>query len=467
MNSQIADSRLWLPEGTTRLTPREGGEYVLYWIQVTQRAVDSFALEYAIEQANELGVPVLVYFSLRPDYPWASDRFHTFMLEGVVDMAAGFTERGIQFAHFLDQREQTDGVDHHANLKALASRAALVVTDWFPTFIMPRQLRQLRDSVDAPVVAVDSACVVPAQSLEKAYSGARHIRPVLMEHLDNWLQPVPSEAPEITTPIELPFEPTVVTTENIPELVAACPIDHTVPPAIGWTGGTRAAEERLAWWVTNGLPRYLERNDPNVDVTSKMSPYFHFGQISVHRVLLAARAAGHKEQYDKFLDETLTWRELSFNLCRFDPKHRTTSAIPEWARKELADGESDPREALYTDEELEHARTGDALWNAAQRSYLHHGWMHNYMRMLWGKSVIAWTDTAADAFRILEHLNNKYSLDGRDPSSYGGMLWCFGKFDRPFYRRPIYGTVRYMSLKAAKGKFDTARYIASMRGGEG
>ncbi len=466
MLSQLPDARLWFPTGTDHVTPRSGGDYVLYWIQVTQRAEDNFALEYAIEQANALGVPVLVYFALRPDYPWASDRFHTFMLEGVVDMAAGFAERGIQFAHFLDQREQGDGVDHHEHLKALAARSALVVTDWFPTFIMPRQLKQLREAVDAPVVAVDSACVVPAQSLEKAYSGARHIRPVLMAHLESWLQPVPNEAPRVTTPIELPFEPTVVTPETIAELVAGCPIDHAVPPAIGWTGGTRAAHARLAWWLEHGLPRYLERNDPNVDATSKMSPYFHFGQIAVHRVLLAARDAGHTAQYEKFLDETLTWRELAFNLCRFEPKHRTVAAIPEWARKELATGEADPREALYTDEELEQAQTGNALWNAAQRSYLHHGWMHNYMRMLWGKSVIAWTDDAAHGLRILEHLNNKYSLDGRDPSSYGGILWCFGKFDRPFYRRAIYGTVRYMSLKAAKGKFDVERYVESIAGGE-
>lgn len=460
----LPDSRLWLPEGISKLTPRPGGEYLLYWIQTTQRAEDNFALEFAIEQADALGVPVLAYFSLRPDYPWASDRFHTFMLQGVVDMAAGFAERGIQFVHFLDQREQGGGVDHHANLKALAARAAMVVTDWFPTFIMPRQLRQLRDSVAAPVVAVDSACVVPAQSLGKAYSGARHIRPALMEHLDNWLQPVPRSTPAVTTRIELPFDQTIVTPETIPALVAGCPIDHTVPPAIGWTGGSRAAEQRLEWWLEHGLPRYHERNDPNVDATSRLSPYFHFGQLSVHRALLAARDAGCPEQYATFLDETLTWRELAFNLCRFDPRHRTTSAIPEWARKELANGEADPREALYTDQELEQARTGSELWNAAQRSYLHHGWMHNYMRMLWGKSVISWTDNAAEALRLLEHLNNKYSLDGRDPCTYGGILWCFGKFDRPFYRRPIYGTVRYMSLKAAKGKFDVGRYVESMGG---
>ena len=459
----LSDARLWLPSGTHRLVPRPGGEFVLYWIQVTQRAHDNFALEFAIEQADALGVPVLAYFSLRPDYPWASDRFHTFMLEGVVDMAAGFARKGIQFAHFLDQRVLGEGVDHHTNLKALASRAALVVTDWFPTFIMPRQLKLLREAVDAPVIAVDSATVVPAQSLDKAFSGARHIRPVLMKELDNWLQPVPNSTPRITREVSLPFEPTLVTRERIPKLVAACAIDHTVAPARGWTGGGVAARTRLDWFAEHGLPRYLERNDPNVDATSKMSPWLHFGHVSPHEVLLAAKAQGPSEQYDKFLDETLTWRELAFNLCRFEPRHRTLAAVPEWAQKELADHSDDPR-TLYSDEQLEQAQTDNALWNAAQRSYLRDGWMHNYMRMLWGKSIIGWTESPERALHLLEHLNNKYSLDGRDPNSYGGILWCFGKFDRPFYRRPVLGTVRYMSLKAAAGKFDVERYVRSTEG---
>lgn len=459
----VTPERLWLPHGTDRLTPRPGGEYVLYWIQVTQRAHDNYALEYAIEQANALGVPVLVYFSLRPDYPWASDRFHTFMLEGVLDMAAGFAERGIQFAHFLDRRVQGEGVDHHANLKALAARAALVVTDWFPTFIMPRQLKQLREAVEAPVVAVDSACVIPSKRLDKAYSAARYIRTALMGELDQWLHPVPNSEPRVRRTIDLPFEPTIVTRDGIASLVAACPIDHAVGPANGWTGGTSAAHARLDWWTEHGLPRYLERNDPNVDATSKMSPWLHFGHVAPQTVLLRARAAQGGEQWEKFLDEMLTWRELAFNFCRFEPKHRTLAAVPEWAQKELREHEGDPREYLYDDAELEEARTGDELWDACQRAYLRDGWMHNYLRMLWGKSVIAWTENAERAIRVLEHLNNKYALDGRDPNSYGGILWCFGRFDRPFYRRPIYGTVRYMSLKAAKTKFDVKAYVRSMR----
>ena len=190
-----------------------------------------------------------------------------------------------------------------------------------------------------------------------------------------------------------------------------------------------------------------------------LSPYLHFGNISPQEVLLRAREAGSAAQFAKFQDELLTWREISYNFVYHNPGHRTVEAIPAWAREELRKGEADPRPVLYSEEEMGRAQTGDELWNAAQRAYLVDGWMHNALRMLWGKAVLQWTPNAQEALRVLEHLNNKYSLDGRDPNSYGGIHWIFGKFDRPFYRRPIYGTVRYQSLKAAEKKFDVARYL--------
>jgi deoxyribodipyrimidine photo-lyase len=460
----LTDDRIWLPEDATRVDPRPGGEFVLYWMQVTHRAHDNFALNHAIERANALGLPVLVYHGLRHDYPWASDRFHTFILEGVRDLVAAFAARGIQYAFYLDDREAGGDEAGPSPLVALAMRAALVVTDWFPTFIMPRQLKALRARIDVPVVAVDSATVIPAKRLAKSYSAARWIRPDLMGPLPDWLLPVEVVEPEVRREIELPFTPTRPA-DDLAALVASCAIDHSVAPARGWTGGTGAARARLDWWLEHGLPRYLERNDPNVDVTSKMSPWLHFGHVSVHEVLLAAREAGPDAPWQKFLDETLTWRELAFNFCRFQPKHRTVAGIPDWARTELAEHEGDPRQAIYTDEELERGTTDDELWNACQQAYLRDGWMHNYLRMLWGKSVIGWTEDAPRALRVLEHLNNKYALDGRDPNTYGGILWCFGRFDRPFFRRPVYGTIRYMSTNAARKKFDVPAYIRSMAPG--
>ncbi len=445
--------------------PRAGGELVLYWIQTTHRAHDNFALEFALEQANGLGLPLVVYHALRPDYPWASDRLHTFILESVVDLAADFAARGLQYAFYLDPGPGARPA--RSPLVALAERAALVVTDYFPTFIVPRQTRALRRKVETPVIAVDSCTVVPLRQLDRQHATARSIRPVLHAALPHHLWRVRSGEVRVRRTVELPFDPLVPIAAAIPGLVAALPIDHTVPPAREIRGGTRAGRARLERFVALGLPRYAEsRGDPNdEDATSRLSPYLHFGNLSPHEVLLAAREAGPAAQFEKFQDEALVWRELAYNFVDRDPRHRTVEAIPTWAREELRKGEGDPRPVLYSDEALEQARTGDELWNAAQRAYLVDGWMHNVLRMLWGKAVLQWTPDAASCLRILEHLNNKYALDGRDPASYAGIHWIFGKFDRPFYRRPVYGTVRYQSLKAATGKFDTGAYISRLSQG--
>ena len=444
--------------------PRTDGDLVLYWMQTTQRVRYNFALEFAIDQANRLRLPVLVYHALRHDYPWASDRIHTFILETVVDLYRGFEARGIQYVFYLertgDDAEARRGAGKPSPLVELANRAAVVATDFFPTFIVPRQIKALRAKVDTPIVAVDSCTVVPMKCFGREHATAAGFRPRLLAALPEFLRPFESREPTVHRSVEIPFEPVRPTPGGIPALVASCDIDHTVPRARSLRGGAAAAGRRLDHFLKSGLPRYEEdRGDPNEDATSMLSPYLHFGNISPHEVLLRARESGPTRQFAKFQDELLTWREISCNFVYHNPRHRTVEAIPAWAREELRKGEADPRPVLYSEVEMDRAQTGDHLWNAAQRAYLVDGWMHNTLRMLWGKAVLQWTPNAAEALRILEHFNNKYSLDCRDPNSYGGIHWIFGKFDRPFYRRPIYGTVRYQSLKAAEKKFDVATYV--------
>ncbi|HEX3274214.1 MAG TPA: deoxyribodipyrimidine photo-lyase [Gemmatimonadales bacterium] len=445
-------------------SPRRGGDHVLYWMQSTFRAQQNHALEFAVTQANQLGLPLLVYHGLRHDYPWASDRHHTFLLETAADLALELEALGIQYAFYLerdgDDAEVRRAAGRPSPLVALAGRAALVVTDYFPTFLAPRQTRALRRKVETPVIAVDSATVVPVRYFERGYPTAPPFRARVLAALPRFLAELEPCAPWVRAPVDLPFEPTA-TAGRIAELVAACDVDHTVGPAPGIRGGPRAARDRLDRFLRDGLPRYEEgRSDPTADATSGLSPYLHFGNLSPIEVLRRAREAGPDAAFAKFRDELLTWRELAFNFTHFDPHHRTVSAIPDWARRELAEHEADPRPARYSADDLEQARTAEPLWNAAQRAYLRDGWMPNALRMLWGKAVIQWTRTAGEALAILEHLNNKYSLDGRDPSTYLNLQWVFGKFDRPFYRRPIYGTVRYLSLRAAEKKFDVARVLA-------
>ena len=478
------DYRIHAPTDTR---PRHGGEFVLYWMQTTQRAHDNFALNFAIEQADALGLPLQVYHGLRHDYPWASDRFHTWILEGVIDLYAGFAARGINYAFWLDEGTESFTQWPAGNRQREAGngrRAGLIPLPLIQSSsrrqprgpgragchgLLSDLHRSAPDSFPAarqstPVIAVDSATLVPMAYHRKEHGTARGIRPVLMEALPHYLWPVDNPSPRIRRPIELPFDPVLPTPGTIASLVARCDIDHAVAPSPMFRGGTVAGAPGSATSWRQGLRHYADlRNDPNEpDAVSRLSPYLHFGNLSIHEILLAAQDAGPADQYASFLDEALTWREISHNFCYFNPKHRTPEGMPGWAREQLAEHEADPRPVLYSDEELEFAKTGDELWNAAQRSYLRDGWMHNYMRMLWGKAVLQWTPNAAECLRVLEHLNNKYSLDGRDPNSYGGIMWTFGKFDRPFYRRPVYGTVRYQSLKAARDKFDVPRYVKSM-----
>jgi deoxyribodipyrimidine photo-lyase len=442
--------------------PRRGG-HVLYWMQSTFRTRENHALDFAIEQANALRLPLLVYHGLRHDYPWASDRFHTFLLETVADLDADFEELGIQYAFYLERGGDDAAARRAAGqpspLVDLARRAALVVTDYFPTFLAPRQTRALRRKVETPVVAVDSATVVPVRYHERAHATAASFRPRVMAALPGFLAQSRAAELEVRRAVALEFEPTRVN-GNIAALAASCDIDHSVGPTPAIRGGPHAAQRRLEHFLEAGLPRYAtDRGDPNA-ATSRLSPYLHFGNISAAEVVRRVRDAGPADAAAGFIDELVTWRELAFNFVHHDPRHRTIAAMPEWARRELHVGESDPRPALYSLEELEAARTADPLWNAAQMAYVRDGWMPNPLRMLWGKAVVQWTRTAEEALRVLEHLNNKYSLDGRDPSTYLNLHWVFGKFDRPFYRRPIYGTVRYMSTKAAGKKFDVGRVIA-------
>ena len=430
------------------------GHFVLYWMQTTLRARDNSAFNFAVQEADRLRQPVLVYQGLRPDYPWASDRHHTYILQSAADLARDFAELGVQYEFILERT--AGGQDAESPLVNLAKRAALVVTDFFPTFIVPRQTARLRrilqlDGSATPVVAVDSACVVPVAAHGRAFSTARAIRPVLLDALPHYLHPVGTAHPRVRRRVEVPFE--TPSFDDIAALVASCSIDHSVPPSPVFPGGAVAARQRLDRFLEQGLPRYEERSHPASDASSGLSPYLHFGNISPQEVLLAAREAGPEDQYLKFRDQVLTWRELAFNFTYYDAQHRDPESIPAWARRELEEHSEDPRPALYSEEQLERGETGDALWNAAQRQYLDNGYMHNYLRMLWGKAVLQWTPDYRAAHRILVHLNNKYSLDGRDPNSYAGIAWIFGKFDRPFYRRPVYGLVRYMSLGAARKKF--------------
>lgn len=438
----------------------KNARYVLYWMQMFKRTSNNHALIWAVRKANELKLPLIVYEGLKYYYPWASDRLHTFILEGVEEKRKEFSRLGIRYIFFLEQDKESP-----KNIVArLVKNAALIVTDDFPCFIIPEHNRRIAERANVAVHAVDSNGVIPMSKFDKEEYAAYTIRPKIKKLLDNYLKPLQEETIEIDSrniDLDADFE-TVVSADEIPKLVSQCDIDHFVKPSNIYHGGTANGRERLNKFVAEILPDYEHsRNKPDRDGSSRLSAYLHFGYLSALEVALAVKDSDAPQgSKDAFLEELIVRRELSFNMTRHNERYDSTAALPAWVHKTMREHANDERQFNYTLDELESGQTHDELWNACQREMVKTGSMHNYVRMLWGKNVIAWTENYEVAFETLVHLNNKYCLDGRDPNSYAGILWCFGKHDRPWMERPIFGQIRYMTSGSTGKKFDSRKYIA-------
>jgi deoxyribodipyrimidine photo-lyase len=447
-----------IPLNEKRLQP--DGEYVLYWMQSTQRFEDNWALRLATLEADRVGKPLLIHQGLDPTYPYASARFHTFIMQGARELARRAPSLGLTYRFALRRRRSDD----RRVLDRLAARAAIVVTDLFPTAGVAERSQRLAARVNCRVLAVDSVGVVPAATFHKEEYAARTIRPKIAKVLAHSVEPVDDRPPKRPLPPALlaPLQVDWLDIERcrIDDEVARCEVDHAVR-AVETVGGLEAARALLHAFAGDGLHGYAERrrNPSDTGGSSRLSPYLHNGMISPLEVVSAVREAAPSAQSEAFLNEMLTWRELSLNFCLRNPDHGSLAALPDWVHRSMAAHADDPREVTYTLDELERAATHDPIWNAGQRELVETGQMHNVVRMLWGKSVITWAPTYADALEWLLHLNNKYGLDGRDPNSFAGIQWCFGKFDRPFAARPVWGTIRPMSLERAHAKYDIVEYL--------
>jgi deoxyribodipyrimidine photo-lyase len=432
------------------------GDYVLYWMQAFCRAEDNAALDFAIDRANELGVPCLVYESLRPNDPHASDRFHTFVLEGARDVAARLARRGIAHAFVLPRTAEDAG----GALGRLAARARMVVSDDHP--FVARRNAAAAASAPCTYVVVDDCAVVPLALLTKADPAARSLRPRLMAALDAWLRPLEQVEPRVTPlpRLELPFEPEDLGRADVQRLVASCAIDHEVPPVAGVQGGTTAAEVALRAFARDALGSYdVDRNDPSRRSTSELSAYLRSGMLSPRRVALEAREWGRGAALDAFLDPLLVWRGLSFHFARSRDDHASWTALPAWARATLQEHRGDARSADLSRDDLEASRSPDPLWNAAMRELRSRGTIAPYARMLWGKLPLGWMPRPEDAHAAAVHLNDRWALDGRDPCGYAGVSWCFGLHDRPWPSRTVLGKVRAMTSGSARRKLDFEGYI--------
>ncbi|MGI5816786.1 MAG: deoxyribodipyrimidine photo-lyase [Armatimonadota bacterium] len=422
-------------------------EFVLYWMQASQRARFNHALEYASRQADELKVPLVVGFGLDATYPEANARHFAFMLQGLQETALALRERGVTLA--VRKAPPDDAALEFSH------RACMVVCDRGYLRHQKRWRERVADEADCRVVQVETDVVVPVEvASDREEYAARTIRPKLHRHIDDYLVDLAESGPERDS-LDLGFN-----SADVSDPAAALDrldVDRSVQPVSEYTGGTSEAERLLDEFIASRLADYDERrNEPADNWVSHMSPYLHFGQISP--VYVASQVAGH-EGDEAYLEELIVRRELAINFCHFNPRYDSIDALPDWALTTLAEHSSDGRPYVYTAQQFERAETHDEYWNAAQMEMVLTGKMHNYMRMYWGKKILEWTEDASDAHAIIAWLNNRYELDGRDPVSWGNFAWIFGKHDRPWQEREIVGKVRWLAASGLERKFDIDAYV--------
>jgi deoxyribodipyrimidine photo-lyase len=431
--------------------PEPAGLCVVYWMQRAQRGIDNPALDVAVEAANALHKPVVVFFAPVPFYPNANLRHYRFLNEGIPNIAVDLAKKNVGFV--------LRRYPEHSLLKFCDEvQPALVIGDENPMREPERWRQKAARKLKAPLWTVDSDVIVPSKLMQNAQYAAHTIRPRLQTVLSKYL--VGSRNPAA----HVPWKKTACVASLHPNssVTGGWVIDRSVKPVSSWRGGSGEAMRLLRDFVQHKLDGYgTQHNKPEVDHTSRLSPYLHFGHISPITVALAAQDAD-VPQADKeaFLNQITIWRELAVNLVRFNLDYDNFECGEPWAHRTLAKHAKDHRPIIYTERQLEHAETHDQLWNAAQIQMVNTGWMHNHMRMYWAKKILEWSRTPAEAHQTAVRLNDKYELDGRDPNGYAGIAWAIvGKFDRPWFDRPIFGQIRYMSGQSTGGKFDSERYI--------
>ena len=446
------------PERLSKLTdadPRDG-DYVLYWMQNAQRAEHNPALEFAARRANELKLPLLVGFGLTDDYPGANLRHYRFMLEGLAEVEASLERRGVAFTLRAGDPDRV-AID-------LAGDAAAVVVD--RGYLRPQ--KQWRKSVadaladECEFTQVEGEVVVPVDLVsDKREYAARTIRSKINKRRGDFLvelktTPVKKDAGSLSIDDGLDLS-------DVPALCDSLTLDREVGPVSQFfEGGTTAAKTRLRALLDDGFDKYsAHRNQPQTSDLSYLSMALHFGQISpVEAVLMTLERYPEGENTDDFLEEVIVRRELTHNYVHFTPRdYDSYDALPDWAKKTLAEHSGDEREHVYTRKELEAAETHDEYWNAAMREMKHTGYMHNYMRMYWGKKILEWTNTPEYGNRITREINDKYFLDGRDANSYANVNWIYGLHDRPWTERPVFGKTRYMNANGLRRKCDIDGYV--------
>lgn len=429
--------------------PVQDRAFVLYWMQAAQRAAYNHALEYAIEQANARQKPVLAAFSLTDDFPEANERHYAFMLQGLKETQIALAKRNIQLVLLHGKPDET--------IPKLTKNADLLVMDEGYLRIQQQWRNAIAEAVACKTCEVTTNLIVPVEeATDKENFSAGTLRPRITKQLDTYLIPLNPTKPKHSS-LSLKFKS--VDISDTEKALKKLNVDRSVKASPIFTGGATEAEKRLKYFIEHKLDDYAgKRNDPNEDCQSSLSPYLHFGQISSLYVALEIMKTNSPGR-ESFLEELIVRRELSHNFVYYNPRYDDYDALPAWALRTLNFHAKDKRDYLYSPRQFETAQTHDPYWNAAQMEMVITGKMHNYMRMYWGKKILEWSKTPKNAFETALYLNNKYELDGRDPNGFAGVAWCFGKHDRAWTERPVFGKIRYMNAAGLKRKFDIEAYV--------
>ncbi len=464
-----------------------GGDFVLYWMTAFRRVNWNFSLQRAVDWARELNKPLIVLEALRCGYQWASDRFHQFILDGMADNARSLRKRTVLYYPYVEEvKGEGKGL-----VEALAEKSCVVITDDFPAFFLPRMIAAVSRRLPVLMEQVDSNGLLPMRAANKVFTTAFAFRRFLQKKLPGTLNERPKANPlhRVKLPVMDTFPRGIekhwpIASSRLldgdPEALSSLPIDHGVQ-VVETRGGSRQAEKALEKFTGNRLALYPEnRNHPDEEATSRLSPYLHFGHISVHQVfvrilekeewsskMISGKTTGSRsgwwgmsEAAEAFLDQMVTWRELGFNMCWQQKDFDQYESLPHWALQTLSKHSKDKRPYVYPLKVFETAKTHDPLWNAAQIQLVQEGQIHNYLRMLWGKKILHWSKTPREALKVMLELNNKYALDGRDPNSYSGIFWVLGRYDRAWGpERHVFGKVRYMSSKNTARKVRVKAYV--------
>ena len=469
----------------TNHSASNSGEYVLYWMTAMRRLRYNFGLQRAVEWANELQRPLLIFDAVRTNYRWACDRFHQFLIDGIVERSSQLSSSRAAHCAYIEPH-----ANHGAGLmETLAKHACVIVADDYPCFFHPALYHRIASTWGCALEIVDSNTIVPMRLPDRTFTVAHSYRRYMQKVVAECMPQFPIEEPLGGLKTErLKALPGVIKKKwgcglsgeglSLYSDLSTLPIDHSIKPTD--RGQESEARKVLNRFLKSRLSKYEhDRNEPELQGSSWLSPHLHFGTMSSFEVFFEVAKAedwapkkiskpnGKMNGFwnmsvdaKAFIDQLMTWREIGFNMCAREPNFDRYESLPAWAQTTLADHADDPRQYVYSMEEFELARTHDDLWNAAQNQLIQEGRIHNYLRMLWGKKILHWSATPQQALKTMIHLNNKYALDGRDPNSYSGIFWVLGRYDRAWGpERPIFGKIRYMTSESTRSKFSVKNYI--------